>query len=124
MLAGPLNKRVWIQARTESASTGGAPVDNYADVVEVWASIEPLQPREYLAAAAINSDITVKIRIRKRAGVDATTRIRWTHGPGSPQITEYFDVEGPPIEVLMNQTEVWLMCKKRTTPGFRSGVPR
>lgn len=123
MLAGKLNKRVWIQRMTEATSAGGAPVEKFDDWIEVAAAIEPLQPREFLAAAAVNSDITIKIRMRKRQ-VDATMRIRWTHGPGSPQVTELFDIEGPPIEVETNSTEMWLMCKRRDTVGFRTGEPK
>jgi SPP1 family predicted phage head-tail adaptor len=47
--------------------------------VEVWvkvpASVEPLSAREFIAAAATHNEVTARIGIRKRAGVDPTMRI-------------------------------------------------
>lgn len=124
MLAGPLRYQVMLQKPTLQRVQGGAPVSVYSDWVFVYAAIEPLTPREYLAAQAINSDISVKIRIRFRPGLDATLRVYHRHGPGSPQQEDLYDVIGPPVEVLTNRTEVWLMCKLRDTPSFRTGDPQ
>lgn len=124
MLAGPLRYRVMLQRPTVTQITGGAPVTNYADWIEVWAAIEPLTPREYLAAQAVNSDITKKIRIRFRPGLTAGIRVYHRHGPGSPQPQDLYDVMGPPVEVLTNRTEVWLMVKQRDTPSFNTGEPQ
>lgn len=121
MLAGPLNKRVWLQRPTDSSSIGGAPVTTFTDWVPVWAAIEPMQPREFVAGNAVNSDITTRIRIRKREGLNSVMRVRRLHGPGSPQIEDLYDVQGPPVEVMTNNTEIWLMCKLRNTQGFRTG---
>jgi SPP1 family predicted phage head-tail adaptor len=47
--------------------------------VEVWgkvpASVEPFSAREFIAAAATQNEVTARIGIRKRAGVDPTMRI-------------------------------------------------
>jgi SPP1 family predicted phage head-tail adaptor len=47
--------------------------------VEVWskvpASVEPLSAREFIAAAATQVEVIVRIGIRRRAGVEATMRI-------------------------------------------------
>lgn len=122
MLAGPLNKRVWLQRPTDDKSIGGAPVTTFADWVEVWAAVEPMNPREFIAGNAVNSDITTRIRIRKREGLNSALRVRWLHGPGSPQVEDLYDVQGPPVEPLTNRTEIYLMCKLRNTQGFRTGA--
>lgn len=122
MLAGPLNKRVWIQRPIDGQkSPGGAPVTTFTDWIEVWAAVEPLVGREFIAAQSVNADVNVRIRIRRRAGIDSTMRVRWLHGPGSPQTEELFDIQGPPIEPITNRVELWLMCKQRDTRGFRTG---
>lgn len=121
MLAGKLRYKVMLQKPTTTKSGGGSITDNYVDWIQVSAAIEPLTPREYFAAQAVNSDITVRIRVRFRPGLDARLRVKHVHGSGSPNVVDLYDVQGPPVEVLSNRTEVWLMCKRRDTSGFRTG---
>lgn len=121
MLAGKLRFRVWLQKGADVVSGGGSTSVAYTNWIQVWAAIEPMTPREYLAAQAVQSDISVKIRIRYRPGLTAKLRVVHQHGPGSPEIIDTYDVEGPPVEVMSNRTEVWLMCKRRDTAGFRTG---
>jgi len=76
--AGELRHQVTIQRRIETQDVGGAMLVSWEDVATVWAQIAPLSAREYLQSAALQSEITARIKIRHRPGLDATMRI--VHG--------------------------------------------
>ncbi len=42
----------------------------------VWAGIEPLSARDFIAAQAVQSEVTARIVIRYREGVTAAMRIK------------------------------------------------
>ena len=75
--AGRLRHRVEIQARqqTQDPDTGEI-IDSW---VTAWpsvpAAIEPLSAREFIAAQAVQSNISARITIRYRDGLDASMRI-------------------------------------------------
>lgn len=79
MRAGHLRHRVTLQrpGLSQDPQTG-EPVPGWQDVALVWASIEPLSAREFIAAQAGQSEITARIVIRHRAGVLPTMRV--VHG--------------------------------------------
>lgn len=73
--AGRLRHRVAIQERVQDQdSDTGDIVESWLTLATVWAAVEPLSGREFLAAAATQSLVTAKIIIRKRT-VDATMRV-------------------------------------------------
>lgn len=79
MQAGRLRHRVTIQNRVETQDpTTGAIAVSWADVATVWAAVEPLSAREFIAAQAAQSQVSARITIRYRAGVTAAMRI--VHG--------------------------------------------
>lgn len=53
----------------------GEITNDWSNVANIWASIEPLSGREFIAAQAGQSEIAARIVIRYRDGVDATQRI-------------------------------------------------
>ncbi|WP_420492557.1 phage head closure protein [Azorhizophilus paspali] len=77
MAAGRLRHRVDIQARqqTQDPFTGEI-IDNW---VTIWpsvpAAVEPLSAREFIAAQAVQSEVSARITIRYRDGLDASMRI-------------------------------------------------
>ena len=77
MRAGKLRQRIDFQKPilTQDPVTG----EMIKDWVDVWtkvpASVEPLSAREFIAAATTHSEVTTRIGIRRRAGVDSTMRI-------------------------------------------------
>lgn len=82
----------------------GQPVDTWVEVTTVWAAVEPLQGREYFAAMAENADVTTRIRIRYRAGIDRT------------MIARYKGIEYDILYVInpkMANVELQLMSKER-----------
>lgn len=74
--AGKLRHRITIQAKgmTQDPVTGEM-VEGWSDMVSVWASVEPLSAREFIAAQANQSEITARIVIRYRPGILPTMRI-------------------------------------------------
>ena len=76
MRAGKLRHKVTIQAPglTQDPVTGEM-VAGWSDFASVWASVEPLSARDYIAAQANQSEITARIVIRYREGILPTMRI-------------------------------------------------
>lgn len=76
LAAGKLRHKVLIQypLTTQDPATG-AMIVVWTDVASVWASVEPLSAREFIAASAEQSEVNGKVVIRRRDGIDATMRI-------------------------------------------------
>lgn len=74
--SGKLRHKVALQkqVRTQDPETG-AMVTTWQTVANVWASVEPLSAREFIAAQAAQSAVSARIVIRHRPDVDATMRI-------------------------------------------------
>jgi SPP1 family predicted phage head-tail adaptor len=76
LAAGRLRHRVVIQYPVEiQDETNGAINVIWADLATVWAAIEPLSAREFIAAQSEVSKVTSKIIIRYRNDIDAKMRL-------------------------------------------------
>lgn len=80
LAAGRLRHRVTIEARDEVKDPRTGAVEyTWAPVFsDVPAAVEPLSGREYIAAQQLQSEVTVRVTMRWRAGLDPKQRIR--HG--------------------------------------------
>ena len=76
MEAGRLRHRVVIQslAETQDGATG-AITESWSTLATVWAAIEPLSGREFIAAAESGSEVVARIVMRHRSDVTAKMRI-------------------------------------------------
>jgi SPP1 family predicted phage head-tail adaptor len=76
MRAGKLRHRVTLQqpGHSQDPQTGEM-LPGWQNVATLWASVEPLSAREFIAAQAGQSEITARVTIRYRPGIDATMRI-------------------------------------------------
>lgn len=75
--AGTLRHRVTVQqlvAGSPQQNAGGEPDETWTDLVTRWASIDPLQGRQLVAAQQVNSEVTGVIRMRYLSTV--TSRMR------------------------------------------------
>lgn len=74
--AGPLRHKVQLQAQqvTQDPQTGEMET-TWTNVAEPWAQIVPTSGREFLAAAAEQSEVRGRIVIRYRGDVDASMRV-------------------------------------------------
>lgn len=76
MRAGQLRQRVLLQRKSyEQDPHSGAMVETWQDMANVWASIEPLSVREFIASQAMQAEITARAVIRYRADMEATMRL-------------------------------------------------
>lgn len=73
-LASRMDTQVTLQALTAGQSPSGAPLTTWAAVATVWASVDDVSGREFLAAGGTQNAVTTKIMIRDRPGVVATMR--------------------------------------------------
>lgn len=74
--AGRLRHRVLIQNPVESQDPrSGASITTWIDLATVFAEVVPASVREFVAAQAIDSEVTVRITIRHRAGVTDKSRV-------------------------------------------------
>ena len=120
MRSGPLRHRVTIQYRVESQNPDGGIVWSWLNHATVWAAIEPLMRREYFAAAQVQSDVSVRIRMRHRTDIHTTMRIRHGDDTGSPTQFAYYEI----LSVVSPRTEfreTVLMCSQSDGEGFRNG---
>jgi SPP1 family predicted phage head-tail adaptor len=53
----------------------GETVQQWVELATVWASIEPLSAREFIASAKTQAEIVARIVIRYRDGLDASMRL-------------------------------------------------
>ena len=76
MQAGKLDQRVTLERRQGGTDSWGQPLpDDWTALCTVWAAVEPLVGREYMAAAAMQSDVSTRVRMRYRPGVTAGDRL-------------------------------------------------
>lgn len=76
MKAGKLRHRVTIQHKAYTRQgQSGVPIYDWSDLATVWASVEPLSVREFIASHATQGELTARITMRHRADVDETMRL-------------------------------------------------
>ena len=74
--AGRLRHRVSLQEYVELVDPStGARDNDWREIAKIWASIEPLSARDFIQSSALQSQVTTRITIRFRAGVNASMRI-------------------------------------------------
>lgn len=76
MRAGPLRHRVTIERPAyQQEPLTGEMLQSWALVAVVWARVEDLSARDFIAASAAQSAVTARIVIRYREGIDSAMRI-------------------------------------------------
>ena len=99
-----MRQQVTIQAYRKSRDSYGAEVETWIDLhTGVWASIEPLIGREYMAAKQLTAEVSHKIRIRYIAGLLPTMRIAW--GDREFEIISIINVAERNKEIVIMATE-------------------
>lgn len=88
----------------EDVDEYGQPLDEFVPVATVWAGIEPLRGREYFSAMSEHAEVTTRIRIRYREGIDRTMRVVY-----NDTVFEILHIIHPEY----NHHELQLMCKER-----------
>lgn len=110
VLVNRLNKRITIlrpigpDDPPPQTDKYGQPLDDWIPVATLWAAIEPLRGREFFAAQAEHAEVTTRIRIRYREGIDRT------------MIVSYGGTEFEVLYIIhpeFSKRELQLMCKER-----------
>lgn len=104
LLVNRLNKRMTLQRLDKVPDEYGQPIDTWVDVATVWAAVEPLRGREYIATMSEHAEVTTRIRIRYRDDIDRTMRVKY--GETEFEILHIIHPE-------FNRRELQLMCKER-----------
>ncbi|GAE27024.1 head-tail adaptor [Halalkalibacter wakoensis JCM 9140] len=76
VLVNRLDKRIKIirPPGPNDLDGAGQPSDNWQEVTTLWAAIEPLRGRDYESARQMVAEVTTRIRIRYREGIDRTMK--------------------------------------------------
>ena len=76
MQSGKLRHRLSLQAQgqTQDPNTGQLVVE-WQEIGKLWASVEPLSAREFIAAKTHQSQISARIVIRAQDGINASQRL-------------------------------------------------
>jgi len=105
MNTGKLDKRVIIQEkRVVIDPETFLPVEAWVDFDTVWAAVEPIRGREYFAAAAVNAESTIRVRIRYRKGITSDMRVKYGD--------RLLEIISPPIDPEEKHVEIHLMTKE------------
>lgn len=75
MRNGKLRHRITIQEIVIDRDSNGGVITSWVDWGKAWASIEPLSVRDFIAANAEQSEVTARITMRYREGMQPTMRI-------------------------------------------------
>lgn len=105
-LAYQLSRRVTLQAPLAGQDEYGEALAGWADVATVWADVQDISGREFVAAGGTQNAVQTKITIRHRAGVASSMRV----------------LDGPDIynvEAVLGQDRrsLTLMCSRGVSNG-------
>lgn len=75
MKAGQLDQRVTIERFTSEQDEIGQSIETWAPLATTWAAVEPLNGREFFAAATTLAEVTTRIRVRYRPGITSVDRV-------------------------------------------------
>lgn len=106
MRAGRLRHRVTIQRKGEGKDELGQPVEGWEDVATVWAEVTGLSGREYIASGGEQSEVSMQILMRYRAGIDETMQV--IHPPPTGGGETYEIISALPDA---RRRQLTLMCK-------------
>lgn len=91
--AGLLTHRVTIQSPSAARDAHGQRAEGWTDIATVWAQVQPLRGREFFAAGAMQSEASIKVRMRYRDDVTGAMRVLW-RGVAHAIVVEPIDVDG------------------------------
>jgi SPP1 family predicted phage head-tail adaptor len=102
MNSGKLRHKVIIQKNMIVRDTAGQETDTWIDLFNVWASITPLNGKEFIAGLAEQSRVTHDIRIRHRSMITPELRVK--------HLTHTYVI----MHILPSEknTEIHLFCKE------------
>ncbi|KFK98128.1 phage head closure protein [Serratia sp. Ag1] len=107
MQAGRLRHRVTIQNFVTVELPSGTEIEEWQDGKTVWAETTGISGRELVASAAEKAEATIRVWMRYRTDVTASSRLLCLTGPFRGSILE---ITGPPIPDTKG-TRLEILCK-------------
>lgn len=101
MLAGKMREAVTLQQKSVSRGANGEEVVSWSTFASVYAQVQPISGREFVALRQAQSTITHRFRIRWLTGVTTAMRVLWNSQP-------YDIVEAINVDARNRQLE--LLC--------------
>lgn len=74
---GKLDKRMGVEYVVRSEDSSGDAIETWMHLRDVWASLEPVSVRDFIASRSEQSEVTARIQIRYCD--DITPSMRFTH---------------------------------------------
>ena len=102
MSPGDLDQRVTFERLQSGTDEIGQPIESWLTLGTVWAAVEPQAGREFVAAGALQSQLTTKIRVRHRPGINSGDRV--IHDG------RVYDIQSV-VDYRSEKRELVLMCK-------------
>ncbi len=101
--AGEMFERVTFQSKSVTKNSLGEEVIVWQDLASVWAQVEPLTGRKFLAAAQLQVEIALVVRVRYRTDlmVDGL-RLVWRGAA--------YDIQGKARDIDARQTHLEFNC--------------
>jgi SPP1 family predicted phage head-tail adaptor len=73
--AGNLNQRIQLQQPSTAQDATGEPLTTWSDVAAVWAHVQDISGRQYVAAGGVQNAVQTQITIRYRTGLAPAMRV-------------------------------------------------
>lgn len=91
MAIGDMRHRITFQQPIKTPDGYKGHTEKWQDLIDVWASVEPLSGREYFYAHQIKAEVTHRVKIRYR--VDITEKMRIKHRDRVLEIESIIDLK-------------------------------
>lgn len=108
MRAGKLRHKVTIQNFITSRNDHGDEIEEWQDGATVWAEVKGVSGRELIYSGAETSEATIRVWMRHRSDVAASSRLLCLVGPYRGNV---LDIVGPPIPDAKG-TRLEILCKQ------------
>lgn len=103
MNPGNLRHRITLQTLNKTEDGTGGYLENWSDVVTVWAQVQPLNGTERYNWSQISNDIAYRVTIRYRPNITPDMRVKYGN--------KIFQIESI-IDVDERHTELQLLCSE------------
>jgi SPP1 family predicted phage head-tail adaptor len=108
MHAGRLRDRVTILNSTSVRTPSGDSIPVWEEGKTIWAEVKGISGRELIASGAEKAEATIRVWVRFRTDISASSRLKVISGAFRDQLLE---VAGPPIpDSGLEQLEI--LCKQ------------
>ncbi|KAB8157430.1 head-tail adaptor protein [Raoultella ornithinolytica] len=75
MKIGPMRHRITIRNFITTRTPSGQPIEEWSDGATIWAEVKGISGRESLTAGAERADATVRVWVRYRNDISASSRL-------------------------------------------------